>query len=358
MVGLAVVAALAIAAIAWSIPPGREDPPTAFAPAQERPVWIPNGSPDAARLELLRSARVWMENDPASADLGANPADASGALTGPLVRCRYLSSKAHGTTAKFDCVLPDGEIVKVKYGHTDEIRAEVAATRLLAALGFGADRMYLVPRLRCYGCLRNPFYVIAILDYVGARDVVTESIPDNRYTDFEWVAVERRFDGTEVQTDATEGWAWFELDAFNPAGGANRSERDALRLVAMLLAHWDNKAANQRLVARPEPFAYIHDLGATFGPNKLDLDSWREAPIWSDRSTCSISMRSFPYHGGTFRDATISESGRRLLVRQLTALSDRQIDRLFGSVRFHDVSAWTRTFREKVQQLAEAGPCE
>ena len=121
--------------------------------------------------ELLRNARVWTETNPARADLTKNPPDSTGALSEALVRCRYVSSAAHGTTAKFDCVLPDGEVVKVKYGHTGEIHAEVAATRLLSALGFGADRMFLIPRLRCYGCLRNPFYAVVALDYVRAKRI-------------------------------------------------------------------------------------------------------------------------------------------------------------------------------------------
>ena len=54
--------------------------------------------------------------------------------------------------------------VKVKYGNTGEIHAEIAASRLLTALGFGADRMFLVPRLRCYGCVRTPFYTNWLLD--------------------------------------------------------------------------------------------------------------------------------------------------------------------------------------------------
>jgi len=348
----------------WMLPPGREPVVPVFAAPRERPDWKPAGqSKDAARAELLRNARVWTETNPARADLAKNPPDSTGALSEALVRCRYVSSAAHGTTAKFDCVLPDGEVVKVKYGHTGEIHAEVAATRLLSALGFGADRMFLIPRLRCYGCLRNPFYAVVALDYVRAREVVTGSIPDERYTDFEWVAVERRFDGIAVETEAQEGWSWFELDAVDPAHGANRTERDALRLLAMFLAHWDNKAANQRLVVRPEPFAYIHDLGATFGPNKLDLDGWQQAPVWSDRATCSVSMKRFPYGGGTFPDTRISEAGRELLVRQLSALDDQQVLALFTAARFTDfdpstdVKAWAETFWSKVQQIAAGGPC-
>ena len=120
-------------------------------------------------------------------------------LSQAMVRCRYLDGPARGTTAKFDCVLPDGEVVKVKYGSTGEIQAEIAASRLLAALGFGADRMYLVPRVRCYGCVRTPYYTMKVLDYVHARERLVRSVPEDGYTDFEWVGVERRLDGAEIE---------------------------------------------------------------------------------------------------------------------------------------------------------------
>jgi len=68
------------------------------------------------------------------------------------------------------------------------------------------------------------------------------------------------------------------------------------------------------------PFALVHDLGATFGPNKVDLEHWKAAPIWADRQACLVSMRPFPYDGGTFRDATISEAGRQLIAAQRSAL--------------------------------------
>src|SRR6185295_8017982 len=121
-------------------------------------------------------------------------------------------------------------------------------------------------------------------------------VPEDSYTDFEWVGVERRLEGAEIEAGGQDGWAWHELDPVDPSRGANRAERDALRLVAVLLAHWDNKASNQRLMclspSTPDagpcgrPFAYIHDLGATFGPNKINLDHWSKAPIWSDRARC------------------------------------------------------------------------
>jgi hypothetical protein len=52
-------------------------------------------------------------------------------------------------------------------------------------------------------------------------------------------------------------------------------------------------------------------------------------------------MRQFPYEGGTFRDAEIGESGRQLMARQLSALSDDQLDSLFSGARFAEFRGGT-----------------
>jgi hypothetical protein len=382
----AVYLASSVALAAWLLPTGREHSPVDFAKPRENAKWgAGNDAPLDLRNLALRQAKVWTPKDLSAVDLAANPPDATGLLSQPIVRCRYLDGPPSGTTAKFDCVLPDGEVVKVKYGNTGEIHAEIAASRLLAALGFGADRMYMVPRVRCYGCVRTPYYTMKILDYVHARERLVRSVPEDSYTDFDWVGVERRFDGAEIEADDQDGWAWHELDPVDPARGANRAERDALRLVALLLSHWDNKAANQRLMclspSRPDagaalssiegpcarPFAYIHDLGATFGPNKVELDHWSKVPIWKDRGRCSVSMRQFPYKGGTFPDTEISEAGRQLIARQLAGLTEPQLVALFTAARFPefpggrgaaaDPKRWAAAFLDKVRQIADAGPC-
>jgi hypothetical protein len=374
----AVYLAVSVALAAWLLPTGRERSPVNFEIPRAKVAWpLTPTAPEQARTDALRRARVWASFDVTGVDLAANPADPAGTLSDPIVRCRYLDSPTRGTTAKFDCVLRDGEVVKVKYGHTGEIQAEIAASRLLTALGFGADRMFLIPRVRCYGCVRTPFYTFWLLDKLHAREPVVRSIPEDSYSDFEWASVERHFDGVPIDAAQREGWAWFELDPIDPSAGANRAERDALRLAAILLAHWDNKASNQRLVCLapapaspapcPRPFALINDLGATFGPNKMDLEHWEAAPIWTDRSRCTVSMRQFPYSGGTFLDTAISEAGRQLIARQLRALSERQISTLFTGARFPefyggkgagaDPASWTAAFLHKVRQIADGGPC-
>ena len=372
----ATCAALLLAAAVALLPAGRDETVPVFAMARPPAEWQTDPSrAQEFRALALRRAKVWhLPNAPA--DLASNPVDPSGALSQPVVRCRFLSKRAHGTSPKFDCVLPDGEIVKVKYG-TYEVQAELAATRLLTALGFGADRMFLVARVRCYGCPRFPFYVTWLLDHLHARAFAARHLADDRYTDFEWAAVERRFEGATIEAPDAKGWAWWELDQVDPASGASRAELDALRIIAMFLAHWDNKAPNQRLVCldplgpRPEPcrrpFAIIQDLGATFGPNKVDLSQWKAMPIWADAHHCTISMRKLPYGGATFPDVHITERGRQLIARELAALDNHQVVSLFSTLRFGEldggvesgaeVNAWAQVFLEKVRQITGAGPC-
>jgi hypothetical protein len=124
-------------------------------------------------------------------------------------------------------------------------------------------------------------------------------------------------------------------------------------------------AADGRPCARP--FAYIHDLGATFGPNKVDLDEWSKARIWSDRARCIVSMRQLPYGGGTFPDTQISEAGRRLIAQQLSGLPEHQLVALFAGAHFPefhggrgagaDPKRWAAVLAGKVRQIADAGPC-
>ena len=121
--------------------------------------------------------------------------------------------------------------------------------------------------------------------------------------------------------------------------------------MAMFLAHWDNKPENQRLICLSgppgrdgrcaRPLAMLQDVGGTFGPRKVDLDGWRDAPIWKDRAACTVSMETLPHDGATFVTAIISEAGRQFLADRLSRLRDSQIEALFRGARFdqHDGAA-------------------
>ena len=224
-----------------------------------------------------------------------------------------------------------------------------------------------------------PFMALRCMQRSGlSAPCLALALTVGRETVFDRVAIERRLPGRRIETFDGQGWAWYELDAIDPSrGGASAGEVDALRLLAVILAHWDNKGANQRLVCPPgadrpdgscvEPFAYMHDLGATFGPTKLDLHNWRSIPVFTDPRGCVVSMKTLPWSGATFPDRQVSEGGRQLLLGLLEQLTREQFDELFTGARMTEAHSfnvesraarsWTRAMEDKIRQLREAGPC-
>ncbi len=345
-------------------PAGRYDP-------QRLPaVTLRGEDADARRMDMVKRAAVRLEPGEA-ARLSDTAVPASDPLARALPTCRFLNDEPSGTSAKFDCVFDGGEVVKVKYGRNPEIQAEVAATRLLRLLDYPSDTVVVIPRLRCYGCPRFPFIAMTLLWRTYGANMLAPYGHENGYTDFDWVAVERKFPARAIETETLEGWAWWELKH----SAAPRADLDALRLVAVLLAHWDNKHSNQRLVCLDEspaaanggcerPLALMQDVGATFGPRKVNLARWRQEPVWTDRASCLVSMRTLPYKGSTFPDARISEAGRAQMAGRLAAISDEQIAELFADARFpqyhsgtddhRDLMLWTETFRQRADQIVKA----
>ena len=292
--------------------------------------------------------------------------------------CWFTLTTVGGTTPKFDCELDTAEEIRIKYGYGAETHAEVAATRLLRALGFGADAVTMVERLRCYGCPREPFTTSRVVEATHSRGLYARALDYRDHQDFEWVALERRFPALAIESERTRGWAMFELDRVDPSkGGAPRTHVDAIRLMAIFLAHWDNKAANQRLVCLaerwadgtpcPRTFLLLHDLGATFGPRKVDLHDWEAAAIWEDRASCVVSMRDMPHGGATFGRARVTESGRRFAADLLGQITDAQLAELFGAARFDrlrgpfrenaSVSEWVRVFKARAAAIRNGPPC-
>ena len=100
----------------------------------------------------MRRARVWEPVPVERMDVRAGPDDPRGFPFLATVSCQYEDKALRGHSLKFACALPGGDSLKVKVGGSNgEVFAEVAASRLLWALGFGADHMYPV-RVVCRGC--------------------------------------------------------------------------------------------------------------------------------------------------------------------------------------------------------------
>jgi hypothetical protein len=343
---------------------------------------MPSSRADAQkRQRALEAARVWTAPTipPGKVDFAANTMGPGVFDAAADVDCEFVLKTVGGTSPKFYCRLPDGDVVKVKYGEANaEVPAEVAATRLMHALGFFVDRMMLVKSVRCRGCPPFPAQALACLEKSGVESVCLQGASRDGVKTFDHAVIERQFAGKKIEGPDAEGWAWFELDRINPkAGGAPRRQVDALRIVAVVLAHWDNKAENQRLVcpdggARADgscstPLAVVHDLGATFGPRKADLQNWKQAPVWADPASCRLTMTSLPYKGGTFGEPQVTEEGRALAVKLLRLISPAHLNTLFEASGFstfphvlataREPQAWTDVFLAKVEEVARAGPC-
>jgi hypothetical protein len=322
----------------------------------------------AYRQDAIRRAQVWMRTDVPSMDLRTGPGDPGAFAPDELVACAFVEKTSKGNSPKFTCAIKEHDQVKVKYGVTNgEVYAEVAATRLLWALGFGADHMYPV-RVECHGCPAR----------VGKRH------DDSVLVDP--AAIERKMPGRAIETAEGSGWAWPELDLVDEsAGGAPRAHRDALRLLAAVLQHTDSKAEQQRLACLPEeggtksekkkerkeerercphPFMMIDDTGQTFGQANLwnrnavssvNFDGWSQTRVWSDPQRCIANIPKSAT--GTLDQPLITEAGRAFLADLLRQLSDAQLHDLFDVARFerrshHNVDEWIAAFKRKREEIA------
>jgi hypothetical protein len=322
-----------------------------------------------SRLAFIRRAQVWMHTDIGSMDLRLGPQGPGAFPPDAAVTCDYVETAPSGSSRKFNCRIGEDDVVKVRYGaENGEVQGSVLASRLLWALGFGADRVYPV-RVICRGCSSDPF---------------TKPRRASAARVFEPAAIERQPEGREMKAGKEEGWAWPELALVDEtAGGAPKAHRDALTLLAVLIQHTDNKAEQQRLLCLPgglteegvcdKPFLALHDVGLTFGhanfANRSDTGSvnfldWARTPIWRDAKACTGHLSRS--NTGTLEDPPIHEAGRAFLAGLLLQLRDQQLHDLFDVSRVEwrsrqpnnsdalpgaSVDEWVTVFKRKRDEI-------
>jgi hypothetical protein len=373
----------------------------------------PRAADGSARAKVIARSRVWMPTDVATLDIKAGPSDPTAFTFGQTVECTYVKKQLSGKSPKFACKIDADDEVKVKYGGGNgEVYGEVAATRLLWALGFGADRMYPV-KVICHDCPSN----------------LNGTIRSDRDSIFDPATIERKLPGAAFHGD--EGWSWAELEKVDEAaGGATRAQRDALKLIAVFMQHTDTKPQQQRLLclddsmpgttttgaspatapptstaptsttppkttadtgtttattAKPttaahsaaatecrHPLMLLNDVGLTFGrantfndntKGGMNLASWSKTPVWKHAKGCVGNLPKSMT--GTLNDPEISEEGRQFLADLMMQLSDAQIHDLFEVSRAHlrlrdpgDVNSgyatldeWVTAFKDKRDQI-------
>jgi hypothetical protein len=320
-----------------------------------------------ARLAFISKAQVWAPTDVAAIDLRAGPQGRDAFQPNEMVTCDYWPTKLPGTSQKFDCAIGEGDIVKVRYGAKNgKVEGSVLSSRLLWALGFGADRLYPV-RVTCRGCSEDPW-------------TLRQRVPGEQV--FDPAAIERKPKGHEMKSTHKGGWAWPELDQVDESqGGAPKAQRDALKLLAVFLQHTDNKPEQERLLCLPngrtdegdcdQPFMMLHDVGLTFGQANLfnrtsvgsvNFEQWQKTPIWKDPAACVGKLSKSLT--GTLSDPVISEAGRQFLAGLLVQLTDSQLHDLFDVARVDrrsrrpdstdppaSVDEWVTAFKQKRDQI-------
>ncbi len=376
------------------------------------------------RMSYLANAVIWRDPGhltPEQIKAGppaAIPEAVKQGASGQVVDCTFErpGSELGGATEKFSCRTKDGKTVRVKYyeGHKGnrEVFAEVAATRLMWALGFDADPMYALT-VNCLDCPEDP------QSGQGARQA-------RQYP----AAYEPRYVGTIITSskDPDQGWKFGEVDraiSSLPASALRVRQRmqfDALTLLAVFLQHGDRKHSQQRLVCRSTidqskgdfhdlqvgestgfklPVLYEHanekacseailtiqDLGATFGgagtftssSAKINLKEWAGNEVWSSKSGKDRGTADCTTHmnvsGSAGSDAAenprVGEAGRAFLATQLKRLTPEHIRAIFEGAHleqmhenwewtdkstdksYSGIDAWVAAFQDKVKQIDE-----
>ncbi len=199
-----------------------------------------NGDPvDAARLH---NPVLWHDPGAISA---LNLYDGQGGKDGqPVAPFKFESEDMEGTNPKFDARDANGTKWRVKLG--DEARPEVAASRLLWAVGYFVNDDYVITSARVEGLHLER----------GAKHARDEEIKD------------ARFEKKPDQQKKIGIWKWKE----NPFNGTR--EFNGLRVMMAVMNNWDLKDVNNAVYSDKSSDRDIFltsDIGATFGTNGL---SW------------------------------------------------------------------------------------
>lgn len=214
--------------------------------------------------------------------------------------------------------------LKVKYydGRPEnlEVHTEIAASRILWALGFFTDAVYSVDELRCRGCVGDPF---------NER----QREPVDGTTTFRRVAIERRLPGRDLGH-----WKW--ADALR----VRDRERGALLIATAVLQQTSTSEAQHSIRcprgaiedgACTRPIMMITDPGASFGDRR---DKVRRA--LGTRATLA-----------RYREARVFEPGGCTLA--YSAVKGTQIT-LWEDARLEAVRRAAQLDREKLTAIVEA----
>ncbi len=244
-----------------------------------------------------------------------------------LRRITFIREDKGGYSTKYRIRDGSNRVWVAKLGK--EAQSETAAVRLLSALGYETEIVYLVPRMT-----------------IPTKGTFTN------------VRLEARPDSIEREGH----WSW----AKNPFIGTQQLQ--GLKLMMAMFNNWDMKNDNNVILeSRNDRFYVISDLGATFGKmgiSDLPMLRWigrtRNNP--EDYSKSKTFVKKVDKKGrvkvafngknsGELDNITVEQA--RWLVDLLTQLSDRQIRDAFRAANYTpaEINMLTQAFKRRINQL-------
>lgn len=238
---------------------------------------------------------------------------------------RFVGRQASGNNLKFRLKEKSGREWVVKAA--DEAQPEVAATRLLWAIGFPTEIDYIVPK-------------VSVAKWGNYKNVRFEARPEN---------IKRG-----------ERWSWDE----NPFKQSN--EFAALRIMMAMLNNWDLKDENTVILQRDGKLYYaVSDLGSSFGKlaKHSETRSGRSVNKPADYAgstfikTVNGNMLHFDYTGARadlMRGINVEHG--RWLADLLLQLSDKQIEDAFRAANYEpeQIATLAASFKARIGELDKA----
>lgn len=266
---------------------------------------------------------VWEQVDIPTRDTLTGPAKAGFAPA--LTKVKFLGKQPGGNNLKYRLEDANGNewVVKV----ADESQAEVAANRLLWAIGYRTEIDQIVPKISIEG----------IGNYKNAR-----------------------FELRSKEITRGDRWSW----AGNPLAGTK--EFDGLRIMMALVNNWDLKDDNNVFITEGgKKYLVVSDMGSSFGKlaDKSKSRTGRSVNKPEDFAEAGFikgvdsGMVVLDYRGmGEDYLKGIKVENARWLADLLLQLSDKQISDTFRAAGYEneDVNTFTVAIKQRIAALDAA----
>jgi hypothetical protein len=274
------------------------------------------------------TAAIWRDRgDAATLDLLNGP---GGKEHQPGTNFKFIEESKSGTAPKFDVEDENGTKWKVKLG--PEVKSETAATRLVWAAGYFADKDYYRPQIRVQGMKR----LSRGQQYVSDGGLVRE------------VRLERQGGGKKLKN-----WSWSQ----NPFAGTR--EFNGLRVMMALINNWDLKEINNGIFdVNGEPRYEVTDLGASlgrtgnrFGRSKGVMKDYAESKFIQKVTPESVDFVFHTKIESVGKNIPIADA--RWIGNRLGQLSAEQISDCFRAAGFSpaEVEGYTRVVMQRIEAL-------